>query len=153
MSHLRLSSLPAFLLLAVAACTLSGCFVSRQSTNEPLSMRAVSGLQPGTTTAQEVVQRLGAPNDVIQLGKRSAYRYDHTIQKSAGLWLLLIGFFNEDARQDRIWVFFDERNLLTHVGSTFSSHRPQYSMPWEDIHERSDNEPRDEDRREEEGVE
>lgn len=140
-------------LLTGLAVVSSGCFVGRQSTNEPMSMRAVAGLEPGKTTAREAVELLGAPTDVIQLGKRSAYRYDHTLEKSAGFLLVILGFFNQDARQDRVWLFFDEQEVLSHVGSTFAGHRPQYAMPWEDIHERSDSESRDEDRREEEGLE
>ncbi|MEQ8765083.1 MAG: hypothetical protein RL885_14215 [Planctomycetota bacterium] len=131
---------------------LPACFVARQSTNEPLAMRAVSGLEPGRSTARDVVNLLGAPNDVVQLGKRTAYQYVHTIEKDTGLFLLILGFGNVDSRQDRVWLFFDENETLTHLGSTFSSHRPQYAMPWEDIHEASDNDSRDEDRREEEGL-
>ena len=135
--------------LALLACTFSlpSCFVARTAVNEPLDIAAVRSLVPGETTAKEAVERLGAPSDVVQLGKRFAYRYDHTINKRAGLFLIVIALFNEDARQDRTWLFFDEKSVLTHVGSTFSSHRPQYAVPWEDIHEDSDNLSRDNERK------
>jgi len=43
-------------------------------------------------------------------------------------------------------VFFDERDVLTHYGATFATHRTQYAMPWEDVHEASDDDARDRDR-------
>ena len=58
-----------------------------------------------------------------------------------------MALFNEDARQDRVWLFFDENHVLSHVGSTFAGHRPQYSMPWEDIHEEPDSKSRDAERK------
>ncbi len=114
---------------------LQSCFISRRSNNEPLSLAQVRSLTPGKSTAKECVEILGAPTDVVQLGKRFAYRYDHTINKGAGLFLLVLIFFNEDARQDRVWLFFDANSVLSHVGSTFAAERPEHSMPWEDIHE------------------
>ena len=127
--------------LALLACTFSlpSCFIARTAVNEPLDIAAVRSLVPGKTTAREAVEKLGAPSDVVQLGTRFAYRYDHTINKRAGVLLIVVAVFNEDARQDRTWLFFDENSVLTHVGSTFSSHRPQYALPWENIHEDSDN--------------
>lgn len=129
---------PLLLLLA-----LSSCYFGRSTVNEPLSADTLRRLQPGTTTAKQAVEMLGAPGEVVQLGKRTAYRYDHSVQKEAATWLLLIAFVNTDQRQDRVWLFFDENNVLSHVGSTLASHHPQYAMPWEDVHEASDSEQRD----------
>ena len=36
-----------------------------------------------------------------------------------------------------------ERDVLTHWGASFATHRTQYAMPWEDIHEPADNDSRD----------
>lgn len=117
---------------------LPSCFLSRQTENEPLSFAATEGLQPGTTTARQVVDRLGAPNDVVQLGKRTAYHYRYTKTKRAGLLLLVVGLFNEDTRSDRLWVFFDENEVLTHFGSSLQGHHTQYAMPWNNIHDSAD---------------
>jgi hypothetical protein len=40
-------------------------------------------------------------------------------------------------------VFFDEKDVLTHYGATFATHRTQHAMPWEDVYEASDNASRD----------
>ena len=130
------------LLLSIPA----GCAFARQDVNEALDVATVRALVPGTTTAREVVERLGAPTDVVQLGRRTAYRYDATSAKSTLLILLLVNFANQDTRSDRVWVFFDEKDVLTHCGATFGTHRTQYAMPWEDVHEAEDNAARDADR-------
>ncbi len=126
------------LLLLPLLIPLSGCFVSRSSTNEPLNATLVQRLEPGTTTAREVVELLGGPNEVVQLGRRSAYRYGASTSKRTLLTVVVLSLMNEDSRSDRLWVFFDEEDILTHYGVTFASHRSQYSMTWEDIHEESD---------------
>lgn len=125
---------------------LGGCFVSRASINEPLDAVLVQQLRPGETTAREVVELLGGPNEVVQLGRRSAYRYGASISKRAVFTIVVLSLMNEDTREDRLWVFFDENDVLTHYGATFQSHHAQYSMTWEDIHEESDKAADDADR-------
>ena len=138
MLHFRRLALPLFL--------LSACAFSRQDTNEPIEVAMVRGLVPGKTTAKEVVDTLGAPTDVVQLGRRTAYRYDATTAKSTLLILLIVNFANQDTRSDRVWVFFDDKDVLTHLGATFGTHRTQYALPWEDVHEVEDNQSRDAER-------
>lgn len=129
--------------LAVAGFLATSCAIGRQDVNEPLDARIVRSFVPGTTTAREVVERLGAPTEVVQLGRRTAYRYDGTTTKSAVLFLLVFNFANQDTRSDRVWVFFDEKDVLTHCGSWYGTHRTQYAMPWEAVHEDEDNQQRD----------
>jgi hypothetical protein len=136
---LRLASV-AFLLL------VSACAFARQDTNDPLDALTIRAFVPGATTAREVTERLGAPTEVVQLGRRTAYRYDATAAKSTVLFLVLVNFAREDTRSDRLWVFFDENDVLSHYGATFGTHRTQYALPWEDVHEVSDNTSRDADR-------
>ena len=134
------------LLLLASIATLASCGIARQDLNDPLDATLVNQLVPGTTTARQVVELLGGPNEVVQLGKRTAYRYDASATKSAVLFLFLVNFANQDTREDRLWVFFNENDVLSHFGATYGTHRTQYSMPWEDVHEASDNESRDADR-------
>jgi len=122
---------------------LGGCFVGRQDVNDPLDAPTIAKLQPGTTTARQVVEMLGAPTEVVQLGKRTAYRYEALTTKSAGLFLIVFNMGTQDTRSDRLWVFFDESDKLTHFGASYGTHRTQYALPWEDVHEASDNAARD----------
>ena len=128
-------SLVPHVLLALLSFCASGCFLMRTTLNEPLERQDVGRLQPGTTTAAQVVDLLGAPMDVVQLGRRSAYRYEFTKKKRAGFFIVVLGLFNEDTRSDRIWVFFDEDQVLTHVGATFAGDDTRWAMPWSDVHE------------------
>lgn len=113
---------------------LPACFASRTMVNEPLRAASLGALVPGTSTAKDVVELLGAPSEVIQLGSRTAYRYDYSVQKRAGFTLIVVTVLNEDTRSDRAWFFFDKDDKLTHAGSTLESDRARYAMPWAEVH-------------------
>lgn len=117
----------------LAAALLSGCFISRERANEPLQKARIDSLVPGKSTATDVVEALGAPTEVVQLGKRSAWRYDFTAKKTSGFTLIVITFVNTDARSDRCWLFFDDADVLRHVGTTLDAEDTQYAMPWQDV--------------------
>lgn len=112
----------------------SGCFTGRDTTNEPLDAEKIASLEPGETRASDVVELLGAPTEVVQLARRSAYRYDYTNRKRYGLFLIVANFLNEDTRSDRLWVFFDENQVLSHFGATLQGDASVYAMPWDPIH-------------------
>lgn len=116
------------ILVAGLACA-SSCAIARQRTHEPIALQSVTSIEVGDL-AERVTELLGAPTEVVQLGTRSAYRYDFTETKSAGLFLLVVGFFNSDSHQDRVWVFLDENQRVTHVGATLAGDEAEYSMPW-----------------------
>ena len=118
----------AFLLLLLT----TGCFLSRTYLDSPVAVEALVHLAPGETTAAQVVQALGAPMEVVQLGKRSAYRYEHALAKSATLTFIVVTFSNNDQQFDRTWVFFDENDVLTHVGSTLRTDTAEWALPWFD---------------------
>ena len=121
--------------LALLLCLISACAMARSTENEPLDALALASLRPGVTTAQEAVQLLGAPDDIVQLGKRSAYRYRFTNMKTAGLILIVLNFYNVDSRSDRAWLFFDENQVLSHLGVTLEGDKAEYAMPWENVHD------------------
>jgi hypothetical protein len=123
------------LFLAASLAFLPACAFARTSENRPLDEGALRALQPGVSSAADVVRALGAPVDVVQLGTRSAYRYQFTSSKRAALFLLVLGFYNQDTRADRAWVFFDANGVLTHVGATLEGDETEYAMPWQDLHD------------------
>jgi hypothetical protein len=125
--------LPAFAFLA-SVIALPGCLISRDTQNVPLPAEALSGLVPGSTTASQAVERLGAPTEIVQLGFRSAYRYEFGTAKRAALFLFVVNLSNTDARADRLWLFFDQEDVLTHVASTFDAADARYAMPWQKQH-------------------
>ncbi len=111
---------------------LSSCFVARERVNRPIERSAYAQLAPGESTAEDVLRLLGAPADVVQLGHKSAWRYDHTQKKSAAFWPIIVVLSNNDTQQDRVWAFFDETGLLTHIGGTFMADSASYKMPWQE---------------------
>jgi len=114
---------------------LTGCLIDRSTMNTPLAPETVAALEPGRTTAREAVELLGAPVEVVQLARRSAYRYEFTVSKRAALFLVVVNLRGEDTRADRLWLFFDEQDVLTHVGSTFESGDAAYALPWTRLHD------------------
>lgn len=121
-------------ILTLALVLAPSCFVSRSMVNEPLRRAEIDRLVPGETKAGEVTAILGAPNEVIQLGSRTAYRYDFSQQKRAGFTLIVVTVLNEDTRTDRVWLFFDKDDVLTHAGSTLQAEDARYAMPWAEVH-------------------
>ena len=129
--------------IIVLCQVLCACAFFRNSENEPLDPTVIGMLQPGKTTALEATRLLGGPSQVVQLGERSAYRYDHTLTKGAGIILILVNIATLDTRSDRLWLFFDSDQVLTHFGATFAGHRPEYAFPWSDLHDAADQEDKD----------
>ena len=114
------------------------------SENEPLDPEKIERLEPGKTTSREVVELLGAPVDVVQLGRRSAYLYKHVREKSTGIVLFVFNMLNQDQREDRLWAFFDEEGLLTHLGSTLEAEDTRYATPFSDPYREREDGDRDE---------
>ncbi len=114
---------------------LGSCFINRQSSGEPFSAKLLRAFQPGKTEAKDVVAKLGAPSNIVRLNEGSAYVYEHTQGKTAGVFLLAVFVANTDQRADRVWFFFDKNDRLTHMGATLAASRSEYSMPWEDLYD------------------
>ena len=118
------------LALAVSMLSLTpGCFFSRQHLNRPLDPVALASLVPGRSTAADVVAILGAPTDVVQLGQRTAYRYDYLHTKDAALFLIIFAVRGQEVQADRAWAFFDENEVLTHLGTTLDGKSASYFIP------------------------
>ena len=122
------------LLLVLALALVPGCFLSRSTINEPIYGEQIAELVPGQTTAEQAVAVMGAPADVVQLGHRTAWRYEHTVEKQAALALIVFNMRGIDTHADRVWLFFDEDNVLSHVGSTLAGDQATYSLPWSAPH-------------------
>jgi len=114
---------------------LPGCFATRSTVNQQLSADAASQIGPGTSAA-EVVELLGAPSDIVQLGHRVAYLYEFQQSKMTGFLATVVGFMNSDTRSDRVWIFLGPGGTeVTHVAASFDADKAQNGMPWSDLHE------------------
>ncbi|MBJ75543.1 MAG: hypothetical protein CMJ98_00855 [Planctomycetes bacterium] len=108
---------------------LPGCVYSQGNRHQPLDLELIEALEPGKSTAQDVVIALGAPTEVVQLGRRSAYRYDASVSKQVGLVLLVVALHGRDTQEDRAWFFFDEDGLMTHRAATLAAGDAEFSLP------------------------
>ena len=117
------------LLLLSSLLLLPGCFLSESTVNQPFDADLLTGMQPGTTSASEVAQRLGAPDQVVELGDGQAWLYRHTHEKQTAVFLLLLGLRGVDIQSDRVWVFFDANGTLTHLGVTLNGADAEFGLP------------------------
>lgn len=127
---MRTIALAALLLLPLA----QGCFLTRDTVNQPLQEERIVKLAPGMSTG-EVLSLLGGPMEVVQLGRRSAWRYDHQRTKRTGLTLVVVTALNTDTQEDRLWLFFNEYDRLAAFGSTLQASSSEWVLPWVDSHE------------------
>ena len=111
---------------------LPSCFFARTRLNEPIESAREVNLPPGTPAA-EVVAVLGAPQQVVEIGDRSAYRYEFAQTKRAGLSLIVLTMINEDTRSDRVWAFFDREDRLTHLATSFEADGTRYKLPFQRV--------------------
>jgi len=118
--------------LALLVLLTPSCFISRTRVNKPVDSFAYGLLTPGSSDQDDVLRELGAPGDIVQLGRRTAWRYDHTQSKTATTFLIVLALRNIDTVQDRVWVFFDEDGKLTHIGGTFEADQASYKFPFQD---------------------
>ena len=121
------------LLLPPLMTLIAGCALGQFSDNEPLEPKLMVQLVPGRTTAKQAVELLGAPMQVVQLDKRSAYFYSYTNRRLTGVISPLL-LANNDSRSDRMWLFFDETDRLTHYSGTFEGARVRWGFPWTSLH-------------------
>ena len=120
----------------ILALLLAGCAFGRSAENVPLDPVSIEKLKPGKTTSKEVVELMGAPVDVVQLGFKSAYVYRHTYEKSTAVILVVANAFRQDHRQDRLWVFFDEKGVLTHYGATLEARDTKTGWPFNNVYKK-----------------
>jgi outer membrane protein assembly factor BamE (lipoprotein component of BamABCDE complex) len=117
-----------FSTLLLLALLCGSCVMSEMTIGQPLESSAISQLQPNHSSAQDVADLLGAPNQVIELGNKSAWLYEAQKKRIAGIFLLVFGTSGQDTQFDRCWVFFDENSLLTHIASSLESGTAEYNL-------------------------
>ncbi|MBW4934361.1 hypothetical protein [Marinobacter sp. F4206] len=68
--------------------------------------------EPGTTTADDVINALGPPSQLINLRQQAVYYYMREQVTGEGYFLLLYNRSSKVTRYDRAVFFFDEDGLL-----------------------------------------
>jgi outer membrane protein assembly factor BamE (lipoprotein component of BamABCDE complex) len=96
----------------------------------PFNPEGLNKLTSGKSTANQVTKILGAPSEIVKLSNGNAYIYRRSLSKGTGLWLLIVSFGNYEKRYDRIVIFFDKKNIMTHYGVTLDAHKAAYELPF-----------------------
>jgi outer membrane protein assembly factor BamE (lipoprotein component of BamABCDE complex) len=117
-----------FSTLLLLALLCGSCVMAEMTIGQPLESSSISQLQPNHSSAQDVADLLGAPNQVIELGNKSAWLYEAQKERLAGVFLLVFGTSGQDTQFDRCWDFFDENGLLTHIAHSPESSEAEYHL-------------------------
>ena len=129
----------------------SGCYLQKRRDRQPIDAGAVRSVTKGTTI-DAVGKLLGSPNEVIwsngvttpvdvNLGAGvintfvaggtelypRAYHYRYTAQKTSGFTVIVFSMVSYDTKYDDVFVFFDEKGLVTHVGVSLNGDTVSYS--------------------------
>ena len=97
--------------LAMGLATLGGCAFSRGDLGAPLNEASLSAIKKGQSTEDEVVRLLGAPDKIIELGKREAFHYYHYGLKHA----TVLVFSRVNIAADELYVFFNQQGVVDDV--------------------------------------
>jgi hypothetical protein len=115
----------------IAIMFLSGCAViGRGKDFRPFDEQVLVQVIPGQTTAAEITKLFGAPSQIVKLSNGNAYVYNRTLSKATGIWLVLVTMANYDIQHDRIVFFINQKDVVTHYGSSFRSETAAYGTPF-----------------------
>ena len=82
------------------------------------------------TTAAEICQSFGAPNQVVKMSNGNAYIYRRAVARATAVWLLFVSMGNYDKQYDQIVFFFDNNDIMTHYGASFNAGEASYGFPF-----------------------
>ena len=119
------------LLAAAAIAALSGCYLGKKRDDRPWPSDVASKIEVGKTTKAEVLKLLGPPKQVVRLLESEAYMYVATVEKTSGIFLLILNLSRTDRQYDAVTVIINRQDIVTAVGSRLSADEAEYGMPWD----------------------
>ncbi len=137
---------------AVLVALGSGCALMKQQDRLPLDPAAIAEVKPGETTIERVAALLGAPNEIIWsngvltpvdsqggaavvntfMAQASdifprAYHYRYMMHKMSGFTVIVFSMVSYDTKYDDAYVFFDEKGVVTQIGTSLDANKASYS--------------------------
>jgi len=106
-SHVAIS----WMILLSLISFLSGCAVVRGEVGKPFPEDRLAELQKGISTRQDVAQRFGAPDEIVQANGHEIFHYRRYDSK-VGL-LLFVSRIN--VANDNLWVFMNQQGIVEDV--------------------------------------
>lgn len=124
------------LALACVAWLGAGCFSIGIVSGNSVPAERVAGIQPGVTTRAEILEWFGAPEDytdpsglrrvfadgvlvpedVLHLPYADVLVFELTRGRVKGVLLILFNYFEVHVANDRLLVFFDEKDRVLYHG-------------------------------------
>jgi hypothetical protein len=93
---------------------LGGCGITSESRGVVNEWRSGQvAFEPGRTTESEVMQALGPPSQLIDLGNRTVFYYVLEEISTTDMTLVLFNTSSTEVRYDRAIFFFDSKGVLT----------------------------------------
>jgi len=90
---------------------LGGCALVRGEVGKPFSEDRIVELQKGTSTRQDVAQRFGAPDEIVEANGYEIFHYRRFDSKFG--WLLF--FSRANVASDNLWVFLNKQGIVEDV--------------------------------------
>ncbi|MDF0675835.1 MAG: hypothetical protein P0120_16100 [Nitrospira sp.] len=104
--------------LLVLVSLLQGCAFSRGTLGDEVQSDRVGTIQKGTTTKEEVLHLLGAPDRLLALNGRDVFQYYRYDAKAGSLLLIALNFTRLSIKSDDLFVILDRDGIVEDVISS-----------------------------------
>lgn len=102
----------------VVALLFQGCAFSRGTLGDEVRSEAVATIQKGTTTKEEVLQLLGAPDRLLPLNGRDVFQYYRYDAKAGSLLLIVLNFTRLSVKSDDLFIILNRDGIVEDVISS-----------------------------------
>ncbi|MDF0652670.1 MAG: hypothetical protein CV081_08330 [Nitrospira sp. LK265] len=104
--------------LLVIACLLQACAFSRGTLGDEIQSDVTTTIQKGTTTKEEVLHLLGAPDRLLALNGRDVFQYYRYDAKAGSLLLIALNFTRLSIKSDDLFIILDRDGIVEDVISS-----------------------------------
>ncbi|BFU89199.1 MAG: hypothetical protein NTAFB01_03860 [Nitrospira sp.] len=102
----------------VIVLLLQGCAFSRGTLGDEVQSEVIATIQKGTTTKEEVLHLLGAPDRLLALNGRDVFQYYRYDAKAGSLLLIILNFTRISIKSDDLFVILNRDGIVEDVISS-----------------------------------
>ncbi|MGE3977539.1 MAG: hypothetical protein AB7F94_08110 [Nitrospira sp.] len=102
----------------VIVLLLQGCAFSRGTLGDEVQSEVIATIQKGTTTKEEVLHLLGAPDRLLALNGRDVLQYYRYDAKAGSLLLIILNFTRISIKSDDLFVILNRDGIVEDVISS-----------------------------------
>lgn len=99
----------------VVVLLLQGCAFSRGTLGDDIKSEVIAAIQKGTTTKEEVIHLLGAPDRLLPLNGRDVFQYYRYDAKAGSLLLIILNFSRLSIKSDDLFVILNRDGIVEDV--------------------------------------